>query len=114
MGAIADTRCPATNRGCGCCGKLKKCCFGCTFFLALINSIVAYIILQQTHAPMRKLMQPLLYGLALSWLTWFPIFLFLPFIGFIHEWYMEKKAWDAGQNMSDAKMRKLRNNRSCV
>lgn len=103
--AIADTRCPAMSRSafCSCCKSLKKCCFGCTFFLALINSIVAYIVLVNTNAPMAKLMKPLVYGLAMSWLTWFPIFLFLPFIGFIHEWCIEKKAWDAGENPSDAK-----------
>lgn len=101
--AIADTRCPACNRGCGgALTGLKKCCFSCTLFIAMGLSIGAYFILKSFNAPIVDLARPLVYGLVLSWATWFPLFLLLPFIGFVHEWWMEKKAWEAGEEPGKA------------
>lgn len=101
--AIADTRCPACNRGCGgALTGLKKCCFAYTLFIAMGLSIGAYFILKSFNAPIVDLARPLVYGLVMSWATWFPLFLLLPFIGFVHEWWMEKKAWEAGEEPGKA------------
>lgn len=98
--AVLDLYCKG-RRGpcCRVCGRLVQCMQRCCFLAALIFSglmLFASSCLLLGSSLMGG--NSLLGGLRLimvsciqSWITWFPIWLVLPYVGFLHYWHIEQR-----------------------
>eukprot|EP00928_Gymnodinium_smaydae_P042588 TRINITY_DN28651_c0_g1_i1.p1 TRINITY_DN28651_c0_g1~~TRINITY_DN28651_c0_g1_i1.p1 ORF type:complete len:250 (-),score=25.75 TRINITY_DN28651_c0_g1_i1:55-804(-) len=88
--SIAETRCPALAP---CFQCLTHCLMCIAFSFGLLSSLICASILHDgssTH--WATMLGPLVYGKAISYLTWFPLWLLLPCnLGFLSLWNAEKQ-----------------------
>jgi len=59
---------------------------------ALVVATISLVIIAVSGAPAKRLLRPLLVSRVQSWVLWFPLWFFLPFMGFLHGWTMEKRS----------------------
>lgn len=87
---IAESR-----RWCGLCAPLWTCIRQCLFFIAftlglLSTFICAMILLAEGEIHWGKMLEPLFFGLLVSYITWLPLHLILPCkFGFLSNWFAE-------------------------
>jgi hypothetical protein len=87
--SVADTKCPLLAP---CIRTLEKCLVFITLTIGVLATLMSSIILSAVGADWNALLQPLVLGKVYSYLTWFPIFLVLPLIGFALVWRSERNA----------------------
>mmetsp|Transcript_9317 Transcript_9317/g.16162 ORF Transcript_9317/g.16162 Transcript_9317/m.16162 type:complete len:261 (-) Transcript_9317:120-902(-) len=91
--SIAETR-----RWCGLCAPLWTCIRQCLFCITLtlggLSTCICYVILQvEGETRWGKMLEPLFFGLALSYITWLPLHLVLPCkLGFFSNWCAEQSS----------------------
>lgn len=83
-----------------CCGPLKmsvRCCRRMYFCYSSVIAIMMFfgaLVISSggaTSPPYKRLLEDVLISQAQGWLTWFPIMLVLPYVGFPHGWRMEQR-----------------------
>eukprot|EP00418_Pyrodinium_bahamense_P087233 CAMPEP_0179060206 /NCGR_PEP_ID=MMETSP0796-20121207/25746_1 /TAXON_ID=73915 /ORGANISM="Pyrodinium bahamense, Strain pbaha01" /LENGTH=260 /DNA_ID=CAMNT_0020756981 /DNA_START=55 /DNA_END=837 /DNA_ORIENTATION=- len=75
-----------------CIASCKRCCFMASLFMALVLAGCGLLIVYLSKATMYQLFLPMASGRVQSWILWFPIWTFLPYVGFAHGWYGEHTA----------------------
>ncbi|CAE8686292.1 unnamed protein product [Polarella glacialis] len=93
--SIADMYCKG-NCCCDMIGRVgrcfKRCCFCASFLLAFQISTLSLLVMPDVfshHA--QELLKPFLVSKLQSWITWFPLMTFMPCIGFLHSWCIERR-----------------------
>mmetsp|Transcript_67735 Transcript_67735/g.218859 ORF Transcript_67735/g.218859 Transcript_67735/m.218859 type:complete len:282 (-) Transcript_67735:73-918(-) len=74
-----------------CITAFQKCCLCGSVAIALFFAILAMIIVHFAGADIYKVFYPVISSRVQSWLVWFPIWILLPYLGFAHCWYLERK-----------------------
>jgi hypothetical protein len=104
--SIADTR--WFCRPCICLWKgIQKCLFCIAFFIGGFSTLICYNILQEngvTHWD--KMLKPLVTGLGVSYVTWFPLWLIIPCgLGFLSNWCDENSTGKSAADDAEAQAR---------
>lgn len=98
--SIGDAYCKGRGVCCDCiafCVKwIKNMCLFWSFICACFLAGIAAWILHGRGAEFSTLLWPLALSRLQSWVLWFPIWTFLPVLGFLWTWCVEKGSQDAG------------------
>mmetsp|Transcript_14862 Transcript_14862/g.42630 ORF Transcript_14862/g.42630 Transcript_14862/m.42630 type:complete len:256 (-) Transcript_14862:69-836(-) len=74
-----------------CVSQCKKCCFMASLFVTAFLVLIAMMIVLGTRATAYKVFLPVATSRVQSWIVWFPIWIFLPYLGFLHYWRIERR-----------------------
>merc|ERR1712217_694116 len=93
--AIADIFCKGKGNciaaGClGCITVLKSGCMFVSVAFGVVFAGISFMIVAVSDAPMEKMVVPVIMARVQSWIVWFPIWTFLPYLGFVHYWCIER------------------------
>jgi hypothetical protein len=104
--AVGDAFCKGRGCICDCFAEMFRMFKNCCLFFSVIFSLgvfgLSFWIMSAIGAPWYMLLRPLVISRVQSWVTWFPIWTFLPCLGFLWAWCEEKKAAEAAESDSDA------------
>lgn len=93
---VGDAFCK--GKGCihNCCAAIfrcyQKCCLCCSALFSLGIFGLSLMLMELVKAPWYALLKPLAISRVQSWVTWFPIWTFLPCLGFLWGWCEERRA----------------------
>jgi len=76
----------------GCSTAIGKCCFCAGLVLSAFMLGICFIYVMYVNLDLVELVRPFMVSRVQSWVLWFPIWFFLPCLGYLHVWYMEKWA----------------------
>jgi len=104
-----DRSCCALRRLCHAAMRAAQLARSCAFCVALVSSLAVgalsvFVVAPATECPLRGLGAQLLWSRCQSWLTWFPIWFFLPLMGFLHCWCMERSVEERSARRARARM----------
>jgi len=90
--AVGGVFCKGTSLECctQCVRCLKTSCFCVSFVFSFAMLAISYLALG--NASPTRLVYPFVLSRLQSYITWLPLFILLPCIGFVHTWLLEKKA----------------------
>jgi len=75
-----------------CMAAFQRCCFCASLFCAVVCAFGAMMIVYGSKSTAYKLFLSVATSRVQSWVIWFPIWTFLPYLGYLHCWTGERRA----------------------
>lgn len=97
---IGDIFCKGRGGVCDCMSRcfrcFKNCCLCFSVLFSLLVLFVSYRWASNNNINIQGVVHPFLVSRVQSWVLWFPLWTFLPCLGFLWGWCSEKSAADEG------------------